>query len=469
LKDDLYTAVGTYLAWLRHWLGRHPKGVTGTLAAALLLSGGAYALASAVVSLAPDVAQLPTREVGESVIPLALEPQSSALGSHHFSLYRSDLTRSGDTVDTLLKRVGIDDPVAAAFMRNDANTHHHVLGRGGRSLNAEASDANKLLKLSVRWSPEDDGMFKRLVIEKTGATYSSRVETAALSVSTRLASGTILTSLFAATDEAQVPDAVAVQIAEIFSGDIDFYRALRMGDRFSVVYETLGGDGEPLRAGRVLSAEFVNDGKTYQAMWFQEPVASASLPQEEGRATHSLTKGGYYTLDGQSLKRAYLASPLAFSRVTSGFKMRFHPILQKWRAHLGVDYAAPIGTPVRSVGDGVVEFAGVQDGFGNVAFIRHRNNHVTVYAHLSRIAVRRGQTVQQGQNIGATGATGWATGPHLHYEFRVNGTHQNPLTIARRSESVPVAPAFKPVFSRFAGVVRLQLAAATLLQAESAQ
>jgi murein DD-endopeptidase MepM/ murein hydrolase activator NlpD len=219
----------------------------------------------------------------------------------------------------------------------------------------------------------------------------------------------------------------------------------------------------------VLSAEFVNDGKTYQAMWFQEPVASASLPQEEGRATHSLTKGGYYTLDGQSLKRAYLASPLAFSRVTSGFKMRFHPILQKWRAHLGVDYAAPIGTPVRSVGDGVVEFAGVQDGFGNVAFIRHRNNHVTVYAHLSRIAVRRGQTVQQGQNIGATGATGWATGPHLHYEFRVNGTHQNPLTIARRSESVPVAPAFKPVFSRFAGVVRLQLAAATLLQAESAQ
>lgn len=440
------------------------------VAAMLLLSGGAYAVASAVVSLAPDVAQLPIHEVSETVEPLPLQPQSEALEVHQFQLYRSDATRSSDTADTLLKRLGIDDPAAAAFLRADPNANQALLGRVGRNLKAEASDTNALLRLVARWSPEDDGNFKRLVIERNGASFNSRLETAPLTASPRLASGTIQTSLFAATDDAQVPDAVAIQIAEIFSGDIDFHRALRKGDRFSVVYETLEGDGEPVRAGRVLSAEFVNDGKTYQAMWFQEPASSASsLPQDEGRATHSLTKGGYYTLDGQSLRRAYLASPMAFSRVTSGFKMRFHPILQKWRAHLGVDYAAPTGTPVRSVGDGFVEFAGVQNGFGNVVFIKHRNSHTTVYAHLSRIAVNRGQSVSQGQNIGAVGATGWATGPHLHYEFRVNGTHQNPLAIARNSESTPVSAAAKPVFMRFASTVRQQLAAAAMLQTGTAQ
>jgi murein DD-endopeptidase MepM/ murein hydrolase activator NlpD len=224
---------------------------------------------------------------------------------------------------------------------------------------------------------------------------------------------------------------------------------LRKGDRFSLVYEALEGDGEPLRVGRVVSAEFVNNSKTYQAMWFKEPGAA---------------KGGYYTLDGQSLRRAFLASPMEFSRVTSGFKMRFHPILQTWRAHLGVDYAAPTGTPVRTVGDGVVEFAGVQNGFGNVVFVKHNNGQVTVYAHLSRIAVRQGQRVSQGDNIGAVGATGWATGPHLHFEFRQNGRHQDPLTMARQSESVPVTAAAKPAFNQLAQANRQQLVAAASLQ-----
>jgi murein DD-endopeptidase MepM/ murein hydrolase activator NlpD len=246
-----------------------------------------------------------------------------------------------------------------------------------------------------------------------------------------------------------LPDSIGVQLAEIFSGDIDFHRALRKGDRFSLVYEALEGDGEPLRVGRVLSAEFVNAGKTYQAMWFKEPGAS---------------KGGYYTLDGNSLRRAFLASPMEFSRVTSGFKMRFHPILQTWRAHLGVDYAAPTGTPVRTVGDGVVDFAGVQNGFGNVVFVKHNNGQVTVYAHLSRIAVRQGQRVSQGDNIGAVGATGWATGPHLHFEFRQNGRHQDPLTMARQSESVPVTASAKPAFNQLAQSNRLQLVAAASMR-----
>jgi murein DD-endopeptidase MepM/ murein hydrolase activator NlpD len=469
LKNDLFTAINAVLIFARQFGQQYRQSLMAAVAALLLLSGGAYAIASAVVSLGPDMAQLQVHEVSETVMPLPLQPQSDALDAHQFQLYRSDVSRSIDTADTLLKRLGIDDPAAVAFLRADRNAQQALLGRVGRSLKAEASDSNTLLRLVARWSPEDDGNFKRLVIERNGRTFSSRLETAPLTASPRLASGTIQTSLFAATDDAQVPDAVAIQIAEIFSGDIDFHRSLRKGDRFSVVYEALEGDGEPLRAGRVLSAEFVNDGKTFQAMWFQETVASAALSLAEGRATHSLTKGGYYTLDGQSLRRAYLASPMVFSRVSSGFKMRFHPILQKWRAHLGVDYAAPTGTPVRSVGDGLVEFAGIQNGFGNVVFIKHRNNHTTVYAHLSRIAVKRGQRVSQGQNIGAVGATGWATGPHLHYEFRVNGTHQNPLAIARKSESIPVSPAAKPMFMHFASTVRQQLAAAALLQTGTAQ
>jgi murein DD-endopeptidase MepM/ murein hydrolase activator NlpD len=306
-----------------------------------------------------------------------------------------------------------------------------------------------------------------LTISKSAAGFQSRIETLPLAASSRLASGTIKSSLFAATDESRIPDAIAIQLAEIFSGDIDFHRALRKGDRFSVVYEALEGDGEPLRAGRVLSAEFVNAGKTHQAMWFQEPVTVGAVAS--ATATHALSKGGYYTLAGESLRRAFLASPMEFSRVTSGFKMRFHPILQTMRAHLGVDYGAPTGTPVRSVGDGFVEFAGAQNGFGNVVFVKHQNNQTTVYAHLSRINVHKGQNISQGQNVGLVGSTGWATGPHLHFEFRINGVHHDPLTVARQSESVPVTASIKPMFDKAAQMVRAQLAAAEQMQPGSAQ
>lgn len=463
LKTTLLTALQEMLDAAHHLAHRYPRSVSALVLSLLLFGGGAYALAAAVVTLAPDAAALPVREVSETVAPLPVQQQVEALELHRYSLYRSDLSRSSDTADTLLRRLGLDDPQAADFLRRDALVQRHLLGRAGRNLTAEASGRNGLLKLVARWSPDDDGTFKRLVIEKSGATFRSRLETLALTASTRMAGGTIDSSLFASMDEAQIPESVAIQIAEIFSGDIDFHRELRKGDRYTVVYEVLEGDGEPLRAGRVLSAEFVNAGKAYQAVWFQEPMAASPTPQEEGRPTSTRTRGGYYTLEGNSLKRAYLASPLAFSRVTSGFKMRFHPILQKWTAHLGVDYAAPTGTAVRSVGDGVIDFAGVQGGYGNVVFVRHRNNHVTVYAHLSRILVKRGQRVEQGQTIAASGATGWATGPHLHFEFRINGQQQNPLTIARNSESVPVAPAARPAFNQQAAAARRQLAAAQLL------
>ncbi|MBI2751666.1 MAG: M23 family metallopeptidase [Burkholderiales bacterium] len=464
MKHRLIQAAEESFAFAAGLVQRHPKQVS--IAIATLLLGGAGAT-YAVASLAPDAAELSVRTVVEDVTPLPYVAPIDSVQAQAQRLYRSDLTRSTDTAETLLKRLGVYDPQAAAFLRTDGTVQQTLMGRAGRNVTVEASDGNTLQKLSARWSPEDNGMFKRLTVEKTAQGYQSRLETLPMTASSRLASGIIHSSLFAATDDARIPDAIAIQLAEIFSGDIDFHRALRKGDRFSVTYETLEGDGEPLRAGRVLNAEFVNAGKSFQAMWFQEPVTTGSAAAST--ASHTLTKGGYYTLAGESLRRAFLASPMEFSRVTSGFKMRFHPILQTWRAHLGVDYAAPTGTPVRSVGDGVVEFAGVQNGFGNVVMVKHGNKNVTVYAHLSRINVRSGQNISQGQNVGAVGQTGWATGPHLHFEFRVNGQHRDPLTIARQSEAIPVAASARPAFNQAAAMVRLQLAAAANMLPGSAQ
>lgn len=462
----LIQAAEDTLAHATRLVQHHPKHISAAITALLL--GGAGAT-YAVANLETDARDLPVRTLVEDVTPLPYVAlaDSAQVQAQAQRLYRSDVTRSADTAEALLKRLGVYDPQAAAFFRADSTVQQTLMGRSGRNVTVEAGQDNSLHKLTARWSPDDNGMFKRLTVEKTPAGFQSRLETLPMTASSRLASGTIHSSLFAATDDARIPDAIAIQLAEIFSVDIDFHRALRKGDRFSVTYETLEGDGEPLRAGRVLNAEFVNAGKSFQAMWFQEPVTTGGAAVST--ASHTLTKGGYYTLSGESLRRAFLASPMEFSRVTSGFKMRFHPILQTWRAHLGVDYAAPTGTPVRTVADGVVEFAGVQNGFGNVVMVKHGNSHKTVYAHLSRIGVRKGQSVSQGQNIGAVGKTGWATGPHLHFEFRVNGAHRDPLAIARQSESVPVAASSRPAFNQAAAMARLQLAAAATMQPGSAQ
>jgi murein DD-endopeptidase MepM/ murein hydrolase activator NlpD len=438
------------LARTAHALRHHPRHITAILAALMLGGGGA---AFAVASLDPEPSTVTVRQVLESVQPLPVQEQVQALDVYSFNLFRSDLTRASDSAEALLARLGIDDMQAAAFLRKDPTFRKQLLGRAGRSVTAEANDAQQLQKLSARWAAEDNGTFKRLVVERTPeGGFATRVETAPLVAATRMGSAVVRTSLFAAADDARIPDGVVGQIVEIFSTEIDFHHALHTGDRFNVVYEALEADGEPMRAGRILSAEFTNRGKLYQAMWFQEPGH----------------KGGYYTLDGKSLDTSYLASPMEFSRVTSGFAMRFHPIQHRWKAHLGVDYGADIGTPVRTVGDGVVEFAGQQNGFGNVVIIKHNNTDQTLYAHLSRIDVRPGQSVTQGQHIGAVGATGWATGPHLHFEFRVNGVHHDPVEIARNSGSLPVSAQARPDFDRLARSMRAQLAAAASTAVASA-
>jgi murein DD-endopeptidase MepM/ murein hydrolase activator NlpD len=433
---------------LQNLIKSQPRRVMASVAVSLSVMGGG---AFAVASLGPDASTLPLQQVVESVSTLSLP---STWGDQHMMLFRSDVTRSSDTAESLLSRLGLSDPEAAAYLRNARAARQQFLGRAGRLVSIEGDTSHRLTRLTARWTSDDSDQFTRWVMERTANGFTERQETAPLTVTQRLGSGVIQSSLFAATDDANIPDSVASQLADIFAGDIDFHRALRKGDRFSVVYEALEADGEPIRSGRVLSAEFVNNGKTHQAMWFKEAGAK---------------DGGYFNADGVSLRRAYLASPLAFSRVTSGFKMRFHPILQTWRAHLGVDYAAPTGTPVRSVGQGIVDVAGTQGGFGNVVMVKHANGHTTVYAHLSRINVKKGQSITQGQTLGLVGATGWATGPHLHFEFRVNGEHKDPLTMARQSIAVEISTGAREQFKRVASAAQVELTAAASLQQSRAE
>ncbi len=433
-------------------LRQHPRVLSG---AALTLLLGSAVTAFGVAPLTPiDTTPVSTRIITETMPVPDLASQSLALEAIALALHRNDVTRAGDTADTLLARLGIQDPEAAAFLRRDRTAQRILTGRIGKRVQATsvAGPSGQLQQLVVRGPALDSAHalthFSRVTLSRDAGAFRVQEEDVALGVELRSSAGTIQSSLFAAADQAGLPDSVTIQMAEIFGSDIDFRRELRKGDTFAVVYESLSADGEPLtwgvNVGRVLSARFVNDGHTLDAVWYQDGDQ----------------RGGYYSGDGKSKARVFLASPLAFSRVTSGFSMRFHPILQQWRAHLGVDYAAPTGTPVRSVGDGTIEFAGVQNGYGNVVMVRHGGEHSTVYAHLSRIGVHVGQKVAQGDTLGAVGSTGWATGPHLHFEFKQGGRQVDPIKVARSSETVTLGSAALARFKDVASAAQDRLAGA---------
>jgi len=331
----------------------------------------------------------------------------------------SPIVRRGDTIGDVLQRAGVE-PRDVSRLLGETQARR-VLGqlRPGQAVDVGVDAEGLLQQLSFVGS---DG--HRVEIDLGAQGVSVRVGPAVSQTVPRFASGEIRSSLFAATDDAGIPDAVATQLAEIFSGVIDFHRGLRKGDRFWLVYEQNLRDGEAASTGRVIAAEFSNGDATHSAYWF-EPAGQ---------------RGAYYTAEGKSLQRQFLMSPLEFSRVTSGFSAaRFHPVLQEWRAHRGVDYGAPAGTKVRATADGVVETAGYSGGYGNLVVIRHGNSYSTAYGHLSGFGprVKRGSRIAQGDTIGYVGATGLATGPHLHYEFRVNGTQIDPR-LAKGAEAAPL-------------------------------
>ncbi|HEX8963014.1 MAG TPA: peptidoglycan DD-metalloendopeptidase family protein, partial [Rhodocyclaceae bacterium] len=357
------------------------------------------------------------------VEPLAV-PQSAVIDDSRETFVREERVQRGDTLGALLSRLGVDDEDAAAFLRDsrDAQAIFRQLSPG-KNVTARVDADGDLQQLVF---PLNGAKDLALTVDREDDKF--RVTEQPLQLETRvlMKSAEIRYSLFGATDAAGMPDSVATALADIFGGDIDFHRDLRKGDRFSVVYEGVYYLGRLVRTGRILAAEFVNGGKTYQAVWFQGADG----------------QGGYYTPDGKNIRKAFLRSPLEFSRITSGFSLsRFHPILQKWRAHTGIDYGAPVGTRVKATGDGVVDFVGRQGGYGNVVILRHQGRYTTVYGHLSGFApgIRKGARVSQGDVIAYVGATGLATGPHLHYEFRVDGVFRNPLTIALPS-APPLAP-----------------------------
>lgn len=401
------------------------------IAALLGLAAWGIVAAFATISPDPDARELMLANTW-ALEPLDLQAQASVLPAPT-SYVREETFSSGDTFARLLERLGISDVDIRQLLRARALR----LLRPGSTVDATVDASGGLISLSFLV-----GRDALITVRRDAGGF--KVEQAAAPLSTRVAmkSGVILSSLFGATDAAGVPDQVAMQLADIFGGDIDFYRDLRKGDRFAVIYELHDLNGRPVRSGRVLAAEFVNQGKSYRAVYYAGP---------DGR-------GGYYAPDGANLRKAFLRAPLEFSRVSSGFGMRLHPFLNTWKQHKGIDYAAPSGTRVRAAGDGVVRFAGRERGYGNVVILQHWGPYSTVYGHLRGFApgTRRGTRVTQGEVIGYVGQTGWATGPHLHYEFRIAGVARNPLTIAMPSAQ-PVATRDLPAFRRYAASLSARL------------
>jgi murein DD-endopeptidase MepM/ murein hydrolase activator NlpD len=390
---------------------------------------------AAAFGIAPDTAtdSIARKQVVEQ---LALPATSLAL-SPDAGFWREERVRRDDTLGTLLARLGVDDPDAVKYLRAERMAKGLYRLAPGRTMRAQTTAEGKLMALRYvnggTLTSVERGR-DALIVSERPVQLERRVQ---------MGAGHIRSSLFAATDAANLPDSVAIQMAEIFSTDIDFHRDLRRGDRFTVVYESFYDQGEWLRTGRVLAAEFVNNYKVYQAVWFQ----------------YAENEGGYYTLEGKNIRKAFLRSPLEFSRITSGFtNARFHPVLREWRAHRGIDYGAPAGTRVKATGDGIVEFAGRQGGYGNLVVLRHQTQYTTWYGHLSGLAkgMRRGARVAQGEVIGYVGSTGLATGPHLHYEFRIANVHQNPLRVVMPS-APPITDEQRPVFEAAVAPFGLQL------------
>ena len=408
----------------------------GRIGGIAALAGCAATAVVAFATIAPSrEGQLePTKTPIVEALPIRLDATPAPK-----SYFREDVFQRGDTLSAFIERLGVEGPQAVKLAKVRALQQL----RPGTHVRAEVSADGEPVSLSFL-SGRDTVI--RITAEANGF-YRVTDDKAQLQTQIEMKSGLIRSSLFAAADDANIPDSVAMQLGDVFGGDIDFHRDLRRNDRFSVIYELHYLNGRPVRAGRVLAAEFTNNGRTFRAIHFGN---------------------GYYAPDGKNLRKAFLRAPLEFSRVSSGFGMRRHPIAQAWRQHTGIDYAAPTGTRVRATGDGIVEYAGVKGGYGNVVILRHHGQYSTTYAHLSRISVKRGARVAQNDTIGAVGQTGWATGPHLHYEFRVGGQARNPFSIAMPA-ALPVPQQDLPTFRNHAAILveRLDLlATVTVAQAQ---
>lgn len=350
----------------------------------------------------------------------------------------TDVTvRRGETLSQILRRVDREDSALLNSLRTQAEARVLYQLQPGQVLRLRTSDTGQLQELTTELEAGTT-----LHLRRTDQGFRASREVLPLEVQPAYATGIIESSLFEDGLTAGLSEGVLLKLVEIFGWDIDFAQQLRRGDSFAVIYEEKFSQGQKIADGQILAAEFVNQGKTYRAIGFRD---------ERGRLD-------YYTPEGLSLRRPFLRTPVELSRISSRFAMRFHPVLKTWRAHTGVDYAAPTGTPVRATAAGRVASLGWNGGYGQAITLKHGGTFSTLYGHLSRFraGLRVGSLVEQGQIIGYVGATGLATGPHLHYELQVNGHHQNPITF-KFPGATPLAPEHKQAFRRDAGQLGARL------------
>jgi murein DD-endopeptidase MepM/ murein hydrolase activator NlpD len=417
--------------------GKRWSSLLGTTRKARIISASAIFLAvcafgaAGVAPLAPDASDLPVVSIAQNLELPNLADQIKALQTDEQQFIHEEKVRAGDTLATLLNRLGVDDASAVQFIKTDKVAKGVMQLKTGKRVQARTGAEGELQWLRATVVDGRDVPVKNISITRKGDKFVADESSAQLERRIEMRAREITTSLYSATDATtdggKLPDSIVAQIIEMFSTSIDFRSDLQRGDRFNVVYETFWQDGEMVRAGRILAGEFTNRGVTYQSVWFEDPASKQG--------------GGYYSFDGKALKKAFLKSPLEFSRISSGFSNRVHPISGAWKAHKGVDFAAALGTPIRASGDGVIDFAGVQGGYGNFVVVKHWANYSTAYAHMSRFAkgIRKGSKVSQGDVIGYVGSTGWSTGAHLHYEFRVNNEAKDPMKV-QVVQQAPLTP-----------------------------
>lgn len=420
----------------------------GAVFSLLPLSAALAAIAAAPAAL--DLDDIQSRPIVEVVSTPPLDDQLAPALVRGESFVREAKVQRGEPFGSLLVRLGIDDEEAARFLRADPAARPLLRSAPGRFLQASISADGRLEWLRAYRDGDDTATGATssvlTVVRDTSAPEGFRVSESdfLLERRTELRSGEIKSSLFAAADEAEVPDSIAQQMVDALENEVDFHRSLREGDRFRVIYEALYAGGEYLRPGRLLAVEFVNDGRSLEAYWFDD----------------GSKHGGFYAPGGRSMKRAFLRSPLEYTRVSSGFSnSRTHPLFGYDAAHRGIDYSAPMGSKVRTIAGGVVEFSGWQSGYGNVVEIRHDSKHSTLYAHLQKFGpgVVKGARISQGDLIGYVGMTGWATGPHLHFEVKIAGRHANPLT-AQFPGAEPLGEGQREALAAVAAPLREQLA-----------
>ena len=333
--------------------------------------------------------------------------------------YKKELTvNSGDTLSVLFARAGLGNSLLHSILASNKEARRFTQLNVGQVLSFEFDEDKQLKAISSQVSTLESIHLEK---QPDSADFAFRKHVAATQNREKYAQGTIDGALFAATKKADVPYGLALDMANIFGYDIDFAQDLRTGDTFEILYEEKTLDGKAVGAGNVLTARFTNRGKVYTAVRYTDKSGNTS----------------YYSADGSSLRKAFIRTPVDFARISSRFSNgRKHPILNKIRAHKGVDYAAPRGTPIKAAGDGRVTLAGRKGGYGNTVVIKHGQRYQTLYAHMNGFAkgIRSGSNVKQGQIIGYIGTTGLSTGPHLHYEFQVNGVHVDPL-----SQKLPIS------------------------------